>query len=127
MRREVDSLIWERGPKWLIEKNVNVSPVPTPMLCRVELAKLSKHHPEAEVSNPIWKGKAYACGTTKAHTGRCWAGVKGVFHQSRISPELWEKWSGKARGQSDRGNWPDFHLKCKSSLLQKKVWLILKY
>lgn len=145
MRREVDSLIWERGPTWLIEKNVNVSPVPTPMLCRVELAKLSKHHPEAEVSNPIWKGKAYACGTTKAHTGLCWAGVKGVFHQSRISAELWEKWSirkskrtirlGKLAWLSfkmqiqppSKESLIDFEILSMEDMITKNIWNIINF
>lgn len=80
MRREVDLLIWERGFKWLIEKNVNVFFVFIFMLCRVELVKLLKYYLEVEVFNFIWKGKVYVCGIIKVYIGRCWVGVKGVFY-----------------------------------------------
>lgn len=88
MIKEVDSFILERRPTQLIKKYLNESFVPNPMHSAV---KLSESYQEAEVYNLIWKGKAYTCGTAKAHTSWCWDTVKGVPHQREISAGPWKK------------------------------------
>lgn len=78
--------------------------------------KLSESNQEAEVYNLIWKGKAYTCGTAKAHTRWCWDTVKGVPPQREISAGPWKKKrTEKVSGQSGWGKRLDFHLKCKMS------------